>query len=203
MDFGALSPDYGPGGEVDLSALDPIRPSPFAGEGRIADAELMSDCPVDSDGLPIPPMWHFCRDRWEKQAYAQRRHLVEVEIRKRRLKPAPKEKRRRTGPAPTRFTTDAAIRWGRRQGWRLIERESFDHLTKRHHDLELGMDAKMEDSKGLIFLQGAGRGERAAHRRRFEERGGEAKARRRHYRVIYLEFVRGKPDPVLREDWVE
>jgi hypothetical protein len=102
----------------------------------------------------------------------------------------------------TRFTTDYAVEWGRKQGWKLIERERYDHRTKRHFDLELGVDAIFDNNvDARVGVQGAGKGERAKHRERFEQRGGETKARRRNLHVYYVEFVRGDKTPIVMERW--
>ena len=103
---------------------------------------------------------------------------------------------------PGRFTTDAAIAWGRRQGWTVIDREAFNHLTKRHHDLEGAVDVIFDDGTGRrVGVQGAGRGERASHLARFIAWGGPDKARRRALRVLYAVFERGDPTPLEVEEW--
>ena len=101
-----------------------------------------------------------------------------------------------------RFSTDYAIEWGKKQGWKLVDRERYDHRTKRAHDLMLGMDAIMEGPEGLIGIQGAGRSERKPHWERFCARGGVEKAARRHLQIYYVEFDRGNKEPVLTERWV-
>ena len=111
----------------------------------------------------------------------------------------PKTKQTRA-PAST-FTTQYAIEWGRRHGWKLIDRERYDFKNKRHNDLQLGADAMMEGPDGIILVQGAGRSEKAAHWSRFNERGGGDKARHRHLKFVYVEFVRGSKDPILTEWW--
>ena len=103
---------------------------------------------------------------------------------------------------PTKFTTQACIDWAKRRGWKMVDRERWDALNRRHHDLQLAVDALFDDGRGgLVGIQGAGKGERAAHRRKFEKAGGEATAKRRGIRVLYMEFVRGNPTPISIERW--
>lgn len=104
-------------------------------------------------------------------------------------------------PGPGTFTTQYAIDWGTKQGWKLIDRERFNHRTKRHQDLQLASDAMFEGPEGLILVQGAGRGERKPHRFKFDERGGVAKAHHRHLKFVYVEFERGCKTPILEEWW--
>ena len=103
--------------------------------------------------------------------------------------------------AAKKFTTEYAIAWGRKQGWKLVERESYNFLTKRHADCQLGMDAIFDDGNGLVGIQGAGKSEYKAHWDRFEARGGVEVAQRRHIRIIYLEFAREDKKPIVRQDW--
>lgn len=111
--------------------------------------------------------------------------------------------------AAKRFTTDYGVEWGGKQigaddrPWALIDRERFDPRTMRHHDLELGLDAIFDDGAGRVGIQAAGVGERAAHRKRFLDRGGVEKAERRRTKVIYLEFERGVKAPVKEEVWAQ
>ena len=85
---------------------------------------------------------------------------------------------------------------------RWLEREGYDARTKRHHDLELGVDALFDDGgPGRVGIQGAGRGERLEHLRRFMDRGGPERAKSRAVKVIYLEFERGNIEPVRNEQW--
>lgn len=149
----------------------------------------------------VPPELREVFDR--KEAARQERARLHVErleaerLRREAALTAPVAK------GPSRFTTDAAIAWGRRQNWSLVDRERYDALLKRHHDLQLNLDALMDakDGLGLIGLQGAGLGERAEHRRKFDTAGGVAKARERRIRIAYLEFVRGEPLPRKVEWW--
>jgi len=130
-----------------------------------------------------------------------------------------KPKKEREGPAPKPFTTQYAIDWGKQQNchqhlvhadnfertaptkWKLIDRERYNHLTKRHHDLEGGVDAIFDAGDVRVGVQGAGKGERLVHRQRFENRGGIAKAQRRGLHIYYVEFVRGNKTPILVERW--
>lgn len=106
--------------------------------------------------------------------------------------------RRRTAPAP-RYTTDAARDWARAQGWRVMAREPFDFRTRRHKDLAGGSDVCAIDGDGYrVWIQGAGAGERPAHRRRFEARKGQLA---RGERFVYVEFQRGGSAPLLVEWW--
>jgi hypothetical protein len=100
-----------------------------------------------------------------------------------------------------RFTTDAAIEWGRKQGWKLVDRERYDFRTKRHHDLDLGSDARMETATGFVLLQGAGKSERKEHRERFDGLGGIDRAMKLGWGFIYLEFERNNPEPLVIEVW--
>lgn len=111
------------------------------------------------------------------------------------IKNAPKS------PRAKRFTTDYAIKWGKRKGWTLMDRERYDYRTKRHHDLPLGADAMFETDDGIVYVQGAGKSERAAHWRRFEEQGGVERARKLGVAFYYVEFMRGDTTPITEEQW--
>lgn len=102
---------------------------------------------------------------------------------------------------PSRYSTQYAVDWGKAQGWKVLDREHYDSRLKRHHDLLLGSDVMFDAGDGVVLVQGAGQGERALHRRRFEDAGGEDKARRLAMRFVYVEFVRGVPSPVREERW--
>ena len=99
------------------------------------------------------------------------------------------------------YTTRYAIGWGRDQGWVLLDRERYDARLRRHHDLPLGADAMFESDDGVVFVQGAGRGERAPHWERFERAGGAERARKIHARFYYLEFKRDSRVPLVVERW--
>lgn len=105
------------------------------------------------------------------------------------------------GKSVTKYTTKYAKEYGKKLGWRLVDAERYDARTKRHHDLMLGMDVLFEGPDGLVAVQAAGKGESAAHRRRFEERGGVGKARKYGIRCLYWVFERGKRTPVKEENW--
>lgn len=184
---------------INLAALD-LEPSAL-------------DHPIDADGLVIPDFWRPAPDRWMRQALSVRQKLSAAYLEDERRKAekaatlvlkAPRAGGK-TGPP---FTTDYAIKWMRRQKqpngrpWTLIDRERFDFKTKRHADLQLGMDLLCDDGQdGMVGIQAAGKSERAEHYRRFMDRGGPDKAKRRHIRVFYMEFVRGNPNPILMEQW--
>lgn len=163
---------------------------------------LPFDQAVDKDGLLIPPLYAARPDKWEKMplGFRKTREASYIET---LLAAEAKEKIPPKTPKPyaPRFSTDYAVKWGRKQGWTLIDRENYNHKTKRHHDLQLGLDALFDTPDGMVGIQGAGRSEKADHLRRFTDRGGIEKARRRHIRVVYLEFVRGNRTPVLEEWW--
>jgi hypothetical protein len=162
----------------------------------------------DGDGLAIPEFWQGARRKWDRLALPVRKrfsgaYVLELLSRK------PKKAKQQGAPA-TRFTTDYAVKWGRRQKharvsaktWQLIDREHYDYRTKRHHDLELGVDAIFDDGGDYrIGIQGAGKGERSVHYQRFMDRGGPEKAARRRLKVLYLEFERGNHEPILKEEW--
>lgn len=163
---------------------------------------ILVDIKYDADGLIVPRTWAWGHG-WGKQPLAWRtrrsnEYLADEIVR------AEKERKRadRRKTPSTRFSTDAAIEWGRRQGWKLVERESYDYRTKRHHDCQLGMDAIMSKPGGqLVGVQGAGRSERLHHYQRFDERGGIAVAKVRNMEIWYIEFLRGNPEPVVKERW--
>ena len=115
----------------------------------------------------------------------------------------PKKEPKASKPAAKRFTTQACINWGRRKGWKLVAREAYDYRTKRHHDTLLGSDAVFDTPNGMVAVQGAGRSERAVHMERFNERGGVSAAARMRIGFVYVEFVRGKDEPVVEEWWAE
>lgn len=158
------------------------------------------DAPRDKDGIVIPPLYRteLARVKWERYPIEYRRRR-EAEDAMFTAATKPKEKQHR--PAAKRYTTDYAIEWGRKQGWKDLDRERYDFRLRRHHDLVLGSDAMMESPDGIVFIQGAGRSERKEHRTRFESRGGVAKAQALHARFVYLEFERGDKAPKVLEWW--
>lgn len=152
----------------------------------------------DADGLVIPELWQLRPDKWAKLPLRFREeHSNDFLVKQAR--PPKAEKKRR--PGVTRFSTDAAIAWGRSKGWKLLDRERYDARLKRHHDLLLGADAMMETDTGVVLVQGAGRSERKEHRKRFEDRGGIAKAYKLGMKFVYVEFERGAKAPALEEWW--
>ena len=168
-----------------FAPASPTRPGPSSLDLELSDIDhrrlgttllLLAGMPEDS---PF-------RARWEAMA---------DEIRS-RAKP---RKPRRWAP---RFSTDAAIEWGRKQGWTLVDRERFvsrGPWGHGHEDLAGGSDACFIDREGCrVFVQGAGRGERPDHRARFDARIGQLA---RGERFVYVEFLRGRRDPVLVEWW--
>ena len=111
----------------------------------------------------------------------------------------PKEKK--PGKPARRFSTDYAVAYGIAQGWKLKERERYNHLTKRHHDLECGADAKFEAADDFVLIQGAGLHEKAKHLERFEQRGGVAFCKKANCRFLYLEFAPDSKTPKKIEWW--
>lgn len=147
----------------------------------------------DAPTTPAEPAGDFARElrleSWNKILERETARLLEKSAKKRVRAYAPK------------FSTDYAVAWGRAQGWKLVDRESYDYRTGRSHDCQLGMDAIFDDGAGLIGVQGAGKYQRKEHWDRFEARGGIEAAKRRHVRIIYLEFVREDTNPAQRQDW--
>jgi hypothetical protein len=98
------------------------------------------------------------------------------------------------------FTTKYAKIWGKKQGWKLraSEHVGWGGLM---HDVGPGADAEFETETGFVYVQGAGRHERAPHFQRFIDRGGVAFCQKRNAKFVYLEFERGSTTPVLEEWW--
>lgn len=159
---------------------------------------LLKPYPTDADGIVIPELWQLRPDKWAKLPRKFREEHSQFFLAE-QAKPKKPEKVKR--PGVTRFSTDYCIEWGRKQGWKLLDRERYDARTKRHHDLMLGADAMMETDTGIVLVQGAGRSERKEHRKRFEERGGVVKCMKLHMRFVYVEFDRGNKTPVVEEWW--
>lgn len=162
--------------------------------------DVRAELAIDDDGNVIPEEWRYAiAGRWMSLPGAVRRrrgleyvHSLVVS----------REKRERARRAPAkRFTTDYAVQWGRKKFGRLIDREHYDARLQRHHDLELGVDAIFDSAEGRVGIQGAGKSERAAHHKRFLERGGPDAAAKRGMRVVYIEFERGNKTPVKEEWW--
>lgn len=197
-----------PNAFLSADAAPPIDPSFFLSIDTALPDDPSEDV-FDQNGLWVPHFWRANVKAWEKLALCVRekmsadRHEQHLEA---LAKEAAKKPRQQRNYAP-RFSTDYAIKWGRKQGWKLVERESYDHLNKRHHDCMFGMDAIMAMPTGqLVGVQGAGRSERKAHRQRFDNYGlsgtkGEALAKVRNIAIFYVEFNRGDFEPVLVERW--
>lgn len=149
---------------------------------------------LDADGIPIPE--HWIQEKWEKMPAGWRKAYSDGHF---APKPEPAPKKRRV--AGKRFSTDYAIEWGRKQGWKLLDRERYDARLKRHHDLMMGVDALFETPDGMVGVQGAGLSEHKAHYQRFTDRGGVPRAQKLHVRVVYLEFARGDKTPRKVEWW--
>lgn len=176
---------------IDLAALD--NPTEvLSPEGFRWDGELC----YDRDGLLVPPEY-INRGWWKITQRMRDERSLEWQIKVSQPKPEPRAPR----PCAPRFTTDYAVKWGKRQGWKLMDRERYDVRTKRHHDLMLGVDASFASETGLVGVQGAGRHERSEHYKRFLARGGTELAHKLHIRVVYLEFVRGDFEPCVTEWW--
>jgi hypothetical protein len=109
-------------------------------------------------------------------------------------------------PAAKRYTTEYAIEWGLMQGWAFVERERVKRFQQRgkwqtrHEDLAGGSDAMFRAPDGMVFVQGAGLGERASHRRTFEDRRVQLEDYR-NARFVYVEFERGDKEPRKEEWW--
>lgn len=179
-----------------------LRGMTIAGSLEAARSVTLEGWPRDRDGLLVPPD-HWPNANWQNLPLVVRKKLAWTEEQIRGQK-APKSHKART-PA-TRFTTGAAIKYGQAMGWKLVERETYDYRTKRHHDVRYGMDAIMRDLDGfLVGVQGAGVGERAEHFERFLARTRNAAGvifpETEHMRFFYWEFKRGQFEPVKFEQW--
>ena len=176
----------------------------------------------DKDGLAIPALWaanDHSIGKWGKLPINWRRRRSEDYLSDLTKAASAKPKVHRRGA--TKFTTAYAIDWGRKQGWKLVDRERWDHLGHaRSHDVAFGMDAIFVCplTGKRIGVQGAGRSERALHFRRFElcgaikpaqgpghvlvgGMGAVEAARAQNIEIWYVEFERGNPQPILRERW--
>jgi hypothetical protein len=177
--------------------------APLSGEESVAPSTLRSEgLTMDEDGLLIPKRWRAAPDKWRKLALPVRVKFSESYRQDQQAKFAELPKTAAAHPFATRFTTNYAIKYGRTQGWKLIERERYDRVAKRHYDLMLGVDALFDTPQGMVGIQGAGKSERKAHYDSFIGRGGPETARRRHIRILYLEFERGDYNPIKEEWWV-
>ena len=99
-----------------------------------------------------------------------------------------------------KFSTDYAIAWCKQRGYRYVEREHYVAMGPRkvHVDLAGGSDVYALDGAAPVYVQAAGKGQRAEHRRRFDERKWQLPPGARFY---YLEFVRDSRTPILEEVW--
>ena len=112
-------------------------------------------------------------------------------------------------PGAKRFSTEYALLWAKRQGWKILDRERYDARLKRHHDLVAGSDVMALSSEGIVLVQGAGRHERKVHRERYDLNGGDELVRQMRARFAYVEFVSPSlvgekiaKTPALVEWWV-
>lgn len=113
----------------------------------------------------------------------------------------PKDKKR-LGHAGN-YTTSFAAEHARKLGWSIIAREQYDTGAKRHYDIVCGLDLLCVTTTGkLVGIQAAGKGERAEHYRRFEDRRGPKKAAEKHMAVEYWVFTRDSKTPIEKEVWV-
>ena len=163
-------------------------------------AGMFDDVPANLS--PEKPA-HIPQRNWDGWALPVRVKFAELERQKveaaaKEAAKPPKKKR----AAAKRFTTDYAVDWGKAQGWTLVERERYDARTERHHDLAGGADVRFRDSAGrVIFVQGAGKSERAHHWQRFEDRRHQLRDFNSP-RFIYVEFERGNKTPIKEEEWI-
>lgn len=152
---------------------------------QAAKAAFSSDAPFDVET--------YKRRVFNALAASQQAQIAEKEAEDRRAAGATK--------GATRFSTDYAVAYGRRQGWKLLDRERYDYRLKRHFDTLMGSDAMFEHDGQVILVQAAGKSERKEHYGRFCERGGKETAARRGWRFIYMEFERGSKEPAKMEEW--
>lgn len=190
----------GAAGPDSLCQVDPFL-APGAKPKRNA-ARRMSPAPTLAIEYPVERPPHIPQHNWDRYGDAERRKfsdLHHLRLAKEAAEAAkPKRKRAQTGP---KFTTEYAVKWGRAKGWKLTDREGYDARLKRHHDLEGGADVRFRAPDGtVIFVQGAGRSERAEHWARFEERRHQLKDFN-NPRFIYIEFDRGNTTPIKEEEW--
>jgi len=171
---------------------------PFLSPGKRPNPRRMSqpsqlplDLPVERPPHIPPTSWDRFTDEVRRK-FSQLHHAAQAAEAAKEARPA-----RRSA---TRFTTDYAVEYGRAQGWKLVDREAFDARLNRHHDLPGGADARFRSREGVVFIQGAGVGERSTHRQRFEERRHQL-ADFANVTFLYLEFVRGNKTPVKVEEW--
>ena len=181
---------------------------PFSEDGKPSRRSRCSPDPTLQLDYPLVMPDGMTAAKWDSLAEATKRKLSNIfQDRKAReaaaTKAAAEKKPRAKRSTSGTFTTQYAIDWAKSNGWKVIDRERYDYRTKRHHDLQLGIDLLVEDpaEDGMIGIQAAGQGERAPHYQRFLDRGGPEKAKRRSIRIVYVEFVRGNKKPILEERW--
>lgn len=137
-------------------------------------------------------------------------------------KRAKSESVRRPG---NRFTTPYALEWAKKQGWKVLHSESFNHLTKNHHDAWLGSDLACSVShsdpferRGIVLVQAGQKGEEKAHLAKSQEL---AQKWAKHFGIkpqdctlefvcqahgwtfLWVEFSRGKKAPDRQVWWVK
>jgi len=188
-------------------------PAPDEVAGPVS-CPAVDEAPRDIDDVIIPKTWWHSprwmklplelRKRWSKEWVKDQERYYREEL---MMKPKPAR-----GPAP-KFSTQYAVDYGKKQkkesglNWQVIDRERFVRAWNpdsrdRHHDLMLGLDVLFDDGRpGMVGVQAAGKGERAVHYKRFEERGGIELAKRRNIRVYYWVFERGNKTPIETERW--
>lgn len=174
-----------------IAAFVPVKPE--------TEYQPQSTVVRDRDGFIVPELWRSAIERWEALPKSSRQRSSEFDEAKLAAQATKKPKQAREF-AP-RFSTDAALKWGRKKGWKLIDRENYNHKVRRSHDLMLGMDLLFDTPDGMVAVQAAGKSERKEHYQRFLDRGGIETARRRHVAIIYAEFERGNPEPIKEERW--
>ena len=156
-----------------------------------------SDTVLDRDGFRVPlPYRNDLGGVWNRMAKTTRRRVSEDDDAFRE-----KYEPKRAAKAAKPYSTKYAVSWGKKQGWKVIDREEFNFLTKRHHDCELGTDVIFDDGEGRVGVQAAGKSERKVHWDRFMAAGGPETAQRRGIRILYVVFERGNKTPIEIETW--
>lgn len=97
----------------------------------------------------------------------------------------------------SRYTTKAAIRWGQRNGWTILARETFNYRHKRYQDAWGSWDAVFAmPGGGLVMLQAYGPGEGPEHERKIRASKALEKGKSLGALMLMLEFERGAEEPV-------